>query len=82
MYSEGTEIDEIAFIEAGGKRFYTEKSRGGLYKSVMEDGADFLFALTEDAVREVTIWYLKCEADGTLEQHTRVVNSGVVGGKL
>ena len=77
------EIDEIDFIEAGGKRFYIEKSRGGLYKSVMEDGADFLFALTEDAVRDMTVWHLECEADGTLEKHSRVVlRDSTVGGKL
>ena len=27
-------------------------------------------------------WHLKCLQDGTLQDYTRVVNSGVVGGKL
>ena len=35
-----------------------------------------------DAVVDMTRWHLKCEQEGTLEQYTRVVNSGVVGGKL
>ena len=30
----------------------------------------------------MTRWHLKCEQEGTLDQYTRVVNSGVVGGKL
>ena len=30
----------------------------------------------------MTEWHLKCEIDGTLEDHTRVVGSAVVGGKL
>ena len=30
----------------------------------------------------MTRWHLKCIQDGTIEQYTRVVNSGVVGGKL
>ena len=27
-------------------------------------------------------WHLKCIQDGSLDDNTRVVNSGVVGGKL
>ena len=38
--------------------------------------------LTEDGVISMTRWHLQCEQDGTLEQYTRVVNNGVVGGKL
>jgi len=30
----------------------------------------------------MTRWHLKCEQEGTLDQYTRVVNNGVVGGKL
>ena len=30
----------------------------------------------------MTRWHLKCIQDGTLEDYSRVVNSGVVGGKL
>jgi len=54
-----------------------------MWKSVRKDtGKDFLFAITEEEVTKVTRWYLKCEQEGTLDQYTRVVNSGVVGGKL
>ena len=37
---------------------------------------------TMDGVIDMTRWHLKCEQDGTLEQYTRVVNSGVVGGQI
>ena len=37
---------------------------------------------TEEGVIHMTSWQLKCEQDGTLHLYTRVVNSGVVGGKL
>jgi len=54
-----------------------------LWKTIMKDtGEDYLFSLTKDDVVKMTRWILRCEKDGTLAQHTRVVNSGVVGGKL
>jgi hypothetical protein len=54
-----------------------------MWKSVRKDtGKDFLFALTEKEVTDITRWHLKCEQEGTLHLYTRVVNSGVVGGKL
>ena len=45
-------------------------------------GARFLTGLHEKDVIEMTRWHLKCLQDGTLQDYTRVVNSGVVGGKL
>tara|TARA_A100001201_G_scaffold80965_1_gene72295 strand:- start:819 stop:1058 length:240 start_codon:yes stop_codon:yes gene_type:complete len=73
---------EIAEVEWIDDAFYVEKSIS-LWKSVRKDtGKDFLFGLTEKIVTDVTRWYLKCEQDGTLHLHTRVVNSGIVGGKL
>ena len=76
------EHPEIAEVEWIDDSFYVEKSRF-LWKSVRKDtGKDFLFGLTEEAVTNMTRWHLKCEQEGTLEQYTRVVNSGRVGGKL
>ena len=37
---------------------------------------------TKDGVIEMSRWHLKCAQEGTLNDYTRVVNSGVVGGKL
>ena len=79
MSVEHPEIVEVEWIDDA---FYVEKSIS-LWKSVRKDtGKDFLFGLTEKIVTDVTRWYLKCEQDGTLHLHTRVVNSGIVGGKL
>ena len=64
--------------------FYIKKTRFGLYTSVLKDplGANFITGATEDGVLQVTRWHLKCLQDGTLEDNSRIVNSGVVGGKL
>ena len=73
------EIAEVKWIDDA---FYVEKTRF-LWKSVRKDtGKDFLFGMTKEEVLEMTRWHLKHEQEGTLHLYTRVVNSGVVGGKL
>ena len=79
MSAEHPEIAEVEWID---NSFYVTKS-AFMWKSVRKDtGNDFLFALTEEEVIKVTRWYLKHEQEGTLHLYSRVVNSGVVGGKL
>jgi len=65
--------------------FYIKKTRFGLYTSVLKEpilGANFITGATKEGVIEVTRWHLKSIQEGTLDDYTRVVNSGVVGGKL
>jgi hypothetical protein len=65
--------------------FYIKKTRFGLYTSILKEpilGAHFITGATEDGVIEVSRWHLKCLQDGSLDDYSRVVNSGVVGGKL
>ena len=62
--------------------FYVWTTRFGLYTTMTTQGRKMLTGATRDGVISMTRWHLKCEQDGTLEQYTRVVNSGVVGGKL
>ena len=65
--------------------FYIKKTRFGLYTSVLKEpifGAHFLTGATEDGVLQMTRWHLKCIQDGSLDDNSRIVNSGVVGGKL
>ena len=65
--------------------FYIKKTRFGLYTSILKEpilGAHFITGATEDGVFQITRWHLKCLQDGTLDDYSRVVNSGVVGGKL
>ena len=64
--------------------FYIKKTRFGLFTSVLKNplGQHFITGPTEESVLRISRWHLKCLQEGTLKDHTRVVNSGVVGGKL
>tara|TARA_Y100000004_G_scaffold147076_1_gene168124 strand:+ start:613 stop:918 length:306 start_codon:yes stop_codon:yes gene_type:complete len=65
--------------------FYIKKTRFGLYTSVLKEpilGANFITGATKDGVLEVTRWHLKAIQEGTLDDYTRTINDGVVGGKL
>lgn len=65
--------------------FYVKKTRFGLYTSVLKTpilGANFLTGATEEGIITTTRWHLKCLQEGTLGNYTRVVNSGIVSGKL
>ena len=64
--------------------FYIKTTRFGLYTSILKDplGQHFITGGTKEGVLNVTRWHLKALQDGTLDDYTRVVNSGVVGGKL
>ena len=64
--------------------FYIKKTRFGLYTSILKNplGQHFITGATKDGVINMTRWHLMCLQDGSLDDYTRVVNSGVVGGKL
>lgn len=62
--------------------FYVWKTRFGLYSTMTTEGRKMLTGLTEDAVVSMTRWHLKCEQEGWPEGSVRVVNDGIVGGKL
>ena len=61
--------------------FYVEQTRF-MWKSVLKDGKDFLFGLDKESVLQMSRWHLKCLQEGTLDDYTRTVNDGKVGGKL
>ena len=73
--------DDVVWIDDA---FYIKKTRFGLYTSILKEplGQHFITGATEEAVLQVSRWHLKSLQDGTLDENTRVVNSGVVGGKL
>jgi hypothetical protein len=73
--------DNVVWIDDA---FYIKKSIFGLFTSILKEplGSHFLTGATEDGVTEMSRWHLKCLQDGTLQNYTRVVNSGVVSGKL
>jgi len=62
--------------------FYVWKTRFGLHSTMTKQGRKMLTGLKREDVISITHWHLKCEQEGTLESYSRVVNSGVVGGKL
>ena len=64
--------------------FYIKKTRFGLYTSILKNplGQHFITGATKDGVITMTRWHLMCLQDDSLKDYTRVVNSGVVGGKL
>ena len=64
--------------------FYIKKTRFGMHTSILKEplGQHFITGLEYDTTVDVTRWHLKALQEGNLEEYTRVVNSGVVGGKL
>lgn len=64
--------------------FYIKTTRFGLYTSILKEplGQHFITGATYEGVLTMSRWHLKCLQDGSLDDYTRVVNSGVVGGKL
>ena len=64
--------------------FYIKETRFGLYTSILKEplGQHFITGATKGGVETMTRWHLMCLQDGSLDEYTRVVNSGVVGGKL
>ena len=64
--------------------FYIKKTRFGMHTSILKKplGQHFITGLEYDTVLNVTRWHLKSIQDGTLNENSRVVNDGFVGGKL
>ena len=62
--------------------FYVWETRFGLFSTMTKQGRKMLTGGTKDAAVTMTRWHLKCEQDGTLDQHSRVIGSAIVGGKL
>ena len=73
--------DDVEWIDDA---FYIKKTRFGLYTSVLREplGQHFITGATYEGVLKMSRWHLMCIQEGTLQDYTRVVNSGVVGGKL
>ena len=73
--------DNVEWIDDA---FYIKETRFGLFTSILKEplGQHFITGATKDGVLTISRWHLKCLQDGTLQDYTRVINSGVVGGKL
>jgi len=64
--------------------FYVKKTQFGMYTSILKNplGAHFITSIDEELVISTTRWHLKALQDGTLNDDSHIVNTGVVGGKL
>ena len=64
--------------------FYIKETRFGLFTSILKEplGQHFITGATKDGVITMSRWHLMCLQDGSLQDYSRVINSGVVGGKL
>ena len=62
--------------------FVIRESRFGLFNSITNEGRKMLCGLDRNVIERMTRWHLKCEQEGWPPGSVRVVNSGIVGGKL
>ena len=64
--------------------FYIKETRFGLFTSILKEplGQHFITGATKDGVITMSRWHLMCLQDNSLQDYSRVINSGVVGGKL
>tara|TARA_Y100000592_G_scaffold87792_1_gene142808 strand:- start:3173 stop:3409 length:237 start_codon:yes stop_codon:yes gene_type:complete len=77
--TEHPEITEHEWID---NCFRVWETRFGLWSSETKEGRQMLTGLHKDNIIMMTRWHLKCEQEGWPEGSVRVINSGVVGGKL
>jgi len=62
--------------------FRAYKTEYGLWHTVSKEGRELVSGLTEDVCVRMTRFYLKGEQEGWGDKNSRVVNDGVVSGKL
>ena len=77
--AEHPEIAEYEWID---DCFRVYETRFGLWSTETKQGRKMLTGLDKENVIMMTRWHLKCEQEGWPEGSVRVINSGVVGGKL
>ena len=69
-------------IETIDECFTVWETRFGLFQTETLEGRSMLLGGTREGVIIMTRWHLKCEQEGWPEGSVRVINSGVVDGKL
>jgi len=77
--SEHPEIAEHEWID---DIFRVYKTKYGLWHSATREGEELVTAMTEEKCVSATRFYLKGRQEGWVEETTRVMNDGKVGGKL
>ena len=77
-----SEHPEIAGYEWIDDCFRVYQTRFKIWHSAKKDGEELVTALTKDVCIRMTRFYLKGLQEGWNQENSRVVNDGVVGGKL
>jgi hypothetical protein len=77
--AEHPEIAEVDWID---DVFRVEQKKWGTWESFDKNGKGIVTGMTKEVVIHMTRFYLKGEQDGWSGNDSRVVNDGVVGGKL
>ena len=77
--SEHPEIAEHEWIDDCFRVYETQYK---LWHSASKEGEELVTALTKQQCINGTRFYLKGRQEGWAEENSRVVNDGVVGGKL
>ena len=80
--SQPKEHPEIAEHEWIDDCFRVYKTEYGLWHSVTKENHELVTAIEENVCIQMTRFYLKGEQEGWSSDTSRVVNDGVVGGKL
>ena len=76
---EHPEIAEVDWID---DVFRVEQKKWGTWESFGKNGKGIITGMTKEVVIQMTRFHLKGEQDGWSEDNSRVINDGVVGGKL
>jgi len=80
--NQSKEHPEIAEYEWIDDCFRVYETQYGLWHSAMKDGHELITAMTKNVCIQMTRFHLKGEQEGWSSDNSRVVNGGVVGGKL
>ena len=73
------EITEVNWID---DCFLVEQKKWGTWESFGKDGKGIITGMTEEIVIQATRFHLKGVQENWSRAESRVVNDGVVGGKL
>lgn len=79
MMNEHPEIAEHEWIDDA---FRVYETRFKVWHSALKDGREIITAMTKDKCIDATRFYLKGKQEGWSDENCRVMNDGIVGGKL
>lgn len=79
---EAKQHPEIAEVDWIDDCFRVEQKKWGTWESFDKNGKGIITGMTKEVVIHMTRFHLKGVQEGWSESNSRVVNDGIVGGKL